>query len=63
MMLLRALPTPLLRTLKKTLTRCIKLALRAGTQITVSTLPQQNSRPVYTTENTASGRSVVESRS
>ena len=26
MMLLRALPTPLLRTLKKTLTRCIKLA-------------------------------------
>ena len=25
MMLLRALPTPLLRTLKKTLTRCIKL--------------------------------------
>ena len=26
MMLLRTLPTPLLRTLKKTLTRCIKLA-------------------------------------
>ena len=40
-----------------------KASLRAGTRITVSTLPQQNLRPVYTTENTASGRSVVESRS
>ena len=59
MMLLRALPTPLLRTLKKTLTM-YQASLRAGTRIAVSTLPQQNSRPVYTTENTASGHSVVE---
>ena len=35
-------------------------SLRAGTRIAVSTLPQQNLRPVYTTENTASGYSVVE---